>query len=97
MIKNSIKINTLIMLVYMLLTSYFCQDGLVGGQCVKYFDNRLFSIQLLANIAFFIFSIYKNGWQEIGILLLNIVLLILLTVTVEKELLSIVCKKSSKK
>ncbi len=66
------------MLAYMLFTSYFCDNGLVGGECVKYYDNRLFSIQLLTNIAYFLFPIYKNGWQKVGVLLLNIMLLTLL-------------------
>jgi len=67
-------INSILIIAFMIINSFFCPDGLIGGECVKHLDNRVFLFQMTANLLFagyYLFKINKGKW---GILFLNILL-----------------------
>jgi uncharacterized membrane-anchored protein YitT (DUF2179 family) len=77
-LKDIVSINVVIMIAFMVVSSYVCDNGLTGGECTKHYDNRFFIIIILVNLSFSVFSIYKNGWRKLGMLFLNLMILIML-------------------
>lgn len=69
-----VLVNSVMIIVFMTVNSFVCQDGLSGGECVKHLDNRVFLFQMTANLLFtgyYLFKIDKSKW---GILSLNLFL-----------------------
>ena len=68
-----VLINSVVILVFMIVNSFVCPDGLSGGECVKQLDNRLFLLQMITNFLFagYLLKIDKGKW---GILTLNLFL-----------------------
>jgi hypothetical protein len=77
-LKDIVSINVVVMIVFMVVSSYVCDNGLTGGECTKHYDNRFFIILTLANLFFSVFSIYKNGSRKLGMLFLNLMILTIL-------------------
>lgn len=77
-LKYLILINGIVMLMFMTINSFYCKEGLIGGDCVKRNDNVAFLIQKSINIVFsiyFIVAIDKKKWV---LFLLNFISLIIL-------------------
>lgn len=34
----------------MIFASHFCEDGLLGGECVKHLDNKMFLVLIITNL-----------------------------------------------
>jgi hypothetical protein len=69
-----VLINSIVIIVFMKISSLVCPDGPYGGGCVKHFDNRVFMFQIIANLLFtgyYLFRIDRNKWV---MLLLNLLL-----------------------
>jgi hypothetical protein len=64
-LKNLILLNTIVMLIYMMLNSTICGDGLSGGECIKHKDNLLFFIQLVINLILLVANVQKNGRKNL--------------------------------
>ena len=77
-LKDIVLINVVILITFMVIASFMCDDGLTGGECVKNYDNRFFSILIFANVLFSTFTLYKSGSRKLGMLLLNILIMIIL-------------------
>jgi hypothetical protein len=66
--------NSIVIIVFMTINSFVCSGGLVGGDCVKHLDNRVFLFQMTTNLFFagyYLLKIDKSKW---GILSLNFLL-----------------------
>ena len=57
-----VLINSVVIIVFMTVNSFVCPDGLIGGDCIKQLDNRVFVFQMLANFLF-------AGYAVVGVLL----------------------------
>jgi hypothetical protein len=75
---NLLLTNTLLIIVYMTIGSYLCDDGLSGGECVKEKDRILFPILLGLNLAFCVLFLLKGDKEKRWILLPNIVLMLVI-------------------
>jgi hypothetical protein len=58
----------------MYVVSYICPDGLLGGECVKKFDNRMFFVLLGLNVLFSLYYLVKVDKNKWGVLLLNLII-----------------------
>jgi hypothetical protein len=66
--------NSIVIIVFMTINSFVCSDGLVGGDCVKHLDNRVFLFQMTANLFFAAYYLFKIDKMKWGILSLNFLL-----------------------
>ena len=60
--------NAIVIILFMTVNSFVCEDGLIGGDCVKHLDNQIFSFQIAVNFLFagyYIFKIDKSKWSII--------------------------------
>jgi len=65
--------NCAFILLFMVVISIVCGEGLNGGECVKSLDNRVFAAQLLCNIVFSIYYLLhmiENKWH---VVILNLI------------------------
>lgn len=69
--------NAMLIVVYMTINSFVCEDGFSGGECVKHLDNRVFIFQVAANVLFAMYCLFKIGKGKWGILFFNILLTII--------------------
>ena len=66
-----VLINSAVITVFIIVNSIVCGDGLIGGECVKDLDSRIFIIQMINNILFAVYYLYKIDKSKWGILILN--------------------------
>lgn len=70
--------NSTIIILFMTINSFVCPEGMIGGDCVKHLDNKVFLFQITMNMLFagyYLFKIDKSKW---GILLLNVLLTLII-------------------
>ena len=73
-LTNTASTNIVIIILAMYVISYFCADGLLGGECVKKYGNRMYFVLLGVNLLFLLYYLIKLDKHKLGILLLNIVI-----------------------
>ena len=66
--------NSIVIIVFMTINSFVCEDGLSGGECVKHLDNQVFLFQLVTNLLFAVYYLLKIDKSKSSVLLLNLVL-----------------------
>ena len=71
-----VLINSVATIVFMTFNSFVCPDGLIGGDCVKQLDNRVFLFQIIANFLFAGYYLHKIDKDKWVMLLVNIFLTI---------------------
>lgn len=74
--------NSFVIIVFMTINSFVCEDGLSGGECVKHLDNRVFLFQIVTNLLFTTYYLLKIDKGKWSILLLNILLTTIIYVVV---------------
>jgi ABC-type transport system involved in cytochrome c biogenesis permease subunit len=63
-----VAINFLVMIIFMICASLICENGLMGGECVKHADNKMFLVLLMVNLIgglIYIFKSNRKGWLTI--------------------------------
>jgi hypothetical protein len=70
--------------ILMICASLFCEDGLMGGECVKHFDNKMFLVLMTVNLIgglIYIFKTNKKRWLAIflSILITSVLYVIMAT------------------
>lgn len=68
-------INILVMIVFMFGISFLCTNEIYGGECFKFYDNSMFFIQIILNIAFSAFFYLKISRQNSWKLFVNLALI----------------------
>ena len=76
-LKQLIFINSAVIIISMIIISSVCPDGLIGGECAKELDNKMFLLLIIANLVFAVYCIYKTGKNKLGILALNLFLTVM--------------------
>ena len=66
--------NLLFIILFMVINSIICEDGLTGGECVKHKDNFIFIIQMVLNFLFYVFYLIIVDRKKWGMLLVNVLL-----------------------
>lgn len=66
--------NSLIILIFMICSSFYCGESFIGGECVKRVDNRMFIVLLSTNIIGGIFYYIKTKKNILLSLILNIII-----------------------
>ena len=69
-----VLINIVVIIIFMTINSFVCEDGLSGGECIKHLDNQVFAIQMIVNLAFSGYYLYKTNRGKWRILFLNFLL-----------------------
>lgn len=75
-----VLVNSGVMIVYMVINSSVCEDGMSGGECVKHLDNQIFLFQMVVNLLFSGYCLVKVDRSKWGILLLNLLLITIIYV-----------------
>jgi len=79
-----IGINSIVILAFMLITSFVCPEGLSGGECVKSLDNKIFFIQVVVYLFMSIVYLVKfdnRKWLKLLVGLIVITLIYVLAAT----------------
>ena len=58
----------------MICASLFCEDGLIGGECVKHFDNKMFVMLIMINLIGGLIYIFKTSGKRWLAIFLSILL-----------------------
>src|SRR5687767_6196158 len=71
-LRQMVFANSVLIIVFMVINSFVCPDGIVGGVCVKHLDNRVFLFQMIANLLFAGYYLVRIDRSKWAILFLNL-------------------------
>jgi hypothetical protein len=70
-------VNILFIILFMILNTFLCPNGIDGAMCVKYNDNCIFTVQIIINVLFSIFFCLKINVKKWLIFFVNLAITII--------------------